>query len=135
MAVELSKAMIEVGVFTGDTERSLAFYRDFLGLPFVAEFSHPGGVQYRLAVGASILKINSSKENPKPPPVGPGGPLGGAGGFRYISFCVKNLEDVVSQAEQLGYKVVNPFTRFSPTVAFAVIEDPDGNSVELFQSE
>jgi predicted enzyme related to lactoylglutathione lyase len=135
MAVKFAKAMIEVGILTGDVERSLAFYRDFLGLPFIGEFKYPGGVQHRMAIGESVLKINYAPDRPKPAPAPGGGLAGGVAGFRYVSFAVEDLAGVVGEAERLGYAVTTPVTWISPTVAYAMIADPDGNCIDLFQPD
>jgi catechol 2,3-dioxygenase-like lactoylglutathione lyase family enzyme len=134
MPLEFSREVIEVGIVTGDPERALTFYRDFLGFPYLNDIRFPGGCYHRLAIGESVLKIIFLEAQPAPTrPVG-GGPTGGAGGFRYVSFPIENLEEIVSEAGKRGYKVAVPVNRHSPTVAYAFLEDPDGNWIELFHS-
>jgi hypothetical protein len=48
---------------------------------------------------------------------------------------VADLADVVGQAERLGYRIAVPLKRPSPTIAMAMIEDPDGNWIELLQHD
>ena len=134
MPLKLSKEVIEVGIVTGNPERALSFYRDFLGFPYLEEIRFPGGCYHRLAIGESVLKLFFLEAHPSPTrPVG-GGPAGGTGGFRYVSFPVENLNEIVSEAGSRGYKVAVPVKEHSPTVSYAFLEDPDGNWIELFHS-
>jgi len=87
-----------------------------------------------LAIGESVLKIVFLEAHPAPTrPVG-GGPIAGAGGFRYVSFPVENLHEIVSEAGKRGYKVAVPVKAYSPTDFAAFLEDSDGNWIELFHS-
>ena len=43
------------------------------------------------------------------------------------------LEEAVKACEDAGYKITVPVTEFRPGVTISMIEDPDGNWVELVQ--
>jgi catechol 2,3-dioxygenase-like lactoylglutathione lyase family enzyme len=131
MTMQFSTPMIEVGIVTDNTDAMLRFYRDVLGLPFLAELKYPGGSQQRFSCGDSVLKLatfDHASKNPSPP----GGPFGGVQGMRYISFMVKNLRQIVSDVRAAGYNVPTEPTEFSAGNSFAFIQDPDGNWIELY---
>ncbi len=134
MTARLTKNAIDVGVVVQDAERSLGFWRDFLGFALDEVKDLPGGAgrQYRLRCGESLVKLLAL---PEPPASGPGGGLRGAGGYRYLTLFVSNLEEVVEGARVAGYRVamepqVSPI--FPNRIAF--LEDPDGNWVEFFET-
>ena len=135
MVAELTKSAIDVGIVVQGEERALGFWQDFLGftLDEVKELPDGGGRQYRLRCGMSLVKLLVLADAPSP---GPGGGVWGATGYRYVTLFVSNLEEIVAEARAAGYRVamepqVSPI--FPNRIAF--LEDPDGNWVELFESE
>ncbi len=62
----------------------------------------------------------------------PGG-IRGSTGFRYFTISVSNLGEVTKECQIAGYKVPVPPTEIRPGVSISMIEDPDGNWVELLQ--
>ncbi|SNR65401.1 VOC family protein [Blastococcus mobilis] len=133
MTVELTKDSIDLGVVTKDPAACLAFYRDVLGLKDLGESPMPGGTMHRLGCGTSVIKLIS----PRKPPAAeaPPGGLRGGTGYRYWTISVSNLPEVVAAAESAGHPVVVPPTELRPGVSIAMIEDPDGNWVELLTGE
>jgi catechol 2,3-dioxygenase-like lactoylglutathione lyase family enzyme len=132
MAVQLTKDGIDLGIVVSDIEKALAFYRDFLGLPY--ERSLPMSkttTLHFLKAGATSIKLWELTE----PPSGAGTtwPLDAQLGMRYITLSVSNLEEVVDGAGD-GVKVLMGATDLMPGVKIAMLADPDGNAVELLQA-
>lgn len=129
MPIELSKASVDLGIVCRDADAMVAFYRDVLGLEHVGEMPMPGGTMHRLLCGSSLIKLVSLAK--EPPAQAPPGGIQGATGYRYWTISVSNIEDVVAECEQAGRPVVVPVTELRPGITIAIIEDPDGNWVEL----
>jgi catechol 2,3-dioxygenase-like lactoylglutathione lyase family enzyme len=129
MGVHLTKDSIDLGIVVTDPERSLAFYRDALGFKEAGEMPMPGGSHmYRLMCGTSMIKlVHHAKELPGPPPGG----INKATGYRYWTISVDNIPEVVADCEAAGYRIAVPTTQLRPGITIAIIEDPDGNWVEL----
>lgn len=75
-----------------------------------------------------VIRRESGFRDPHPP-----GGLIGATGYRYWTITVDNIEEAVKACEDAGYKITVPVTEFRPGVTISMIEDPDGNWVELVQ--
>ena len=132
MTVQLTKDSIDLGIVARDPAAALAFYRDVLGLEDLGESPMPGGTMHRLQCGTSMIKIVSLRRQPEA--FAPPGGIGGATGYRYWTISVSNLRDVVASAEQAGRTIVVPPTELRPGITIAMIEDPDGNWVELLET-
>jgi glyoxylase I family protein len=103
-----------------------------LGLEYLAETPMPGGSMHRLGCGTSVIKLVSLR---KPPPAtAPPGGIGGATGYRYWTISVSNMPDVVAACEAAGRPIAVPITELAPGIKIAIVEDPDGNWVELLES-
>ena len=132
MALAIVKDSIDLGIVTTDAEPMLKFYRDTLGLKADGEMDMPGGGKmHRLACGTTTVKIVVNGREPKAS-AAPGG-IGGATGYRYWTISVSNLAEATEQCSAAGYKVVVPPTDIRPGITISMIEDPDGNWVELLQ--
>ena len=68
-----------------------------------------------------------------PEQANPGGGINGATGYRYWTISVANLEAVVAEAKEAGYQVPWEPREIRAGVSVAMVEDPDGNWVELLQ--
>jgi catechol 2,3-dioxygenase-like lactoylglutathione lyase family enzyme len=128
----ISNAPIEFGVVVSDRDRSVAFYGDVLGLPYLGEIVFPLGRLWRFAIGSAVVKLigyNDPIEALSPP-----GHLR-AVGYRYLTVQVANIDELVAECARAGCPVPMPVTEAAPGVTFAFVEDPDGNRVELVQVE
>jgi predicted enzyme related to lactoylglutathione lyase len=68
-----------------------------------------------------------------PQAANPGGGFSAATGFRYCSFQVTEIEAFVAQCQAAGSQVIVAPTEIRPGVKAAVVEDPDGNTLEFMQ--
>lgn len=132
MPIALTKDSIDLGIVTKDSEALLKFYRDTLGLKQQGEMDMAGGGHMtRLQCGTTTIKIVVNGKDPKAE-AAPGG-LRGATGYRYFTISVSNLNEATDECAAAGYNVAVPPTEISPGVTISMIEDPDGNWVELLQ--
>ncbi len=131
MGVELTKDSIDLGIVVSDPEASLKFYRDTLGFDYQGEMPMPGGVMHRLLCGTSLIKLVSLSQDP--PAAAPPGGIAGATGYRYWTISVSNLDALAAACEEAGYKVAVSPREIRPGIKISMIEDPDGNWVELLE--
>jgi glyoxylase I family protein len=131
---KITKPALDLGIITRDAAPMLAFYQEMLGLKLESVIPMPsGGTMHRLKVGESILKIVQLDKPPAADAV-PGG-IPAATGIRYFTLHISNLQDVVNGSEQGGYKIVVPIKTIRPGVSIAIVKDPDGNWLELLQTD
>ncbi len=133
MGVELSKDSIDLGIIVQDGEAALRFYRDTLGFEHVGDMPMGGGgTMHRLMCGTSLIKVIEYEEE-RPAKAAPGG-IDAATGYRYWTISVSNLDQLVESCEAAGYHVAVVPREIRPGVRISMIEDPDGNWVELLES-
>jgi catechol 2,3-dioxygenase-like lactoylglutathione lyase family enzyme len=133
MGIKLTKDSIDLGIVVRDTEAALHFYRDVLGFEHVGEMPVPGGgTMQRLMCGTSLIKLVSYAKPPEA--ANPPGGLNRATGMRYWTISLSNMEEVVKACEEEGRKIAVPITEIRPGVTIAMVEDPDGNWVELLKA-
>lgn len=132
MTVALTKNAIDLGIIVADGDAALKFYRDTLGFRYEGAMPFPGGgTMHRLWCGDSLIKV--SQPDPAPEAQAPGGGLRGATGYRYWTISVGNLDAVVSACAEGGYRIPVKATEIRPGITIAIVEDPEGNWVELLQ--
>lgn len=131
--MNLTKPGLDLGIVVRDVERSLAFYRDLLGLEVRGDMNVPGvGRLLLLDVGNSTLKLVQLDRGIDVEPE-PGGLRAGAGGMRYCTFSISDLDDVVATCRDAGYRIGMRPTTMGPGVRVAAVEDPDQNWIELME--
>lgn len=108
----------QVVIMSQDTEKSVRFYRDVLGLP--QKESYDG--MFFLEIGETTLMIHPTKE-----PVNPNNSIG-------IEFSVDNVNALVEKVkhEEIGKVVQEPVDR-EWGVREAIVKDPDGYEVWFTQ--
>jgi catechol 2,3-dioxygenase-like lactoylglutathione lyase family enzyme len=138
---------IAVGLVVSDGAHALAFYRDALGLTYEGETPlFDGAVVHQVVSGPSTIKIfvpatiPEAHASPESGATGldPRGALNAimsARGLRYLTIKVADIEEVVDKCRAGGYRIPVPLQEFGPGAWIAVVVDPDGNWVELAQSE
>ncbi len=129
--MKLSKDSIDLGIVISDPAKSLAFYRDMVGMKDAGEMDVRGGKMYRLLCGNSLIKLVKMDREPEGKVVG-GGP-GRGFGLRYFTIHVDDLRGLVAQLESKGVKLLVPPAENRPGVVMAMVNDPDGNIVEFLQ--
>ena len=133
MSIELSKEGIDLGIVTGQADAMLGFYRDTLGLVQEPDTPFPGGgTMHRLWCGKSLIKIVAPDPAPKATP--PPAPIPRSTGYRYWTISVNNITQLTDACASAGYKVAMPVTEIRPGISISMIEDPDGNWVELLHN-
>lgn len=134
MPLKITKDSIDLGIITTDVDAALGFYRDTLGLAPDGEMDMPGGGHMtRLACGTTTIKIVVNAKEPRATSA-PGG-IGGSTGYRYFTISVSNLKAATQECSDAGYKVVVEPTEIRAGITISIIEDPDGNWVELLQMD
>ena len=129
MPLELAGEAMDVGVFVRDVPGCLRFYTETLGLPKAGEVTFPGGrIQHRLQVGKTLLKLMEFTEGA--PPAGPRDRMAQSG-IRYLTIRIRNLRETVAALEAQGVPISVPVREARPGVWIAMVEDPDGNTIEL----
>jgi glyoxylase I family protein len=130
--MQTTGAALDVGVYVRDIESMLRFYCDGLGWPKAGEVTFPGGrTQHRIAVGGSLLKLMQFPDG-EAPPAGPSGRMAQAG-IRYITARVPDLTAAARELEAKGIPLAVPPREARPGVWILMVEDPEGNTVELLE--
>ncbi|MFP6681659.1 MAG: VOC family protein [Gammaproteobacteria bacterium] len=129
MGMKPGKNCIDIGMVVKDIDKSLAFYRDLLGLEKIGEMPLWFGTMHRMGFGDSFVKIIDPNESL--PAVTQG--LDQALGFRYLTFQVTNINEVCEDCEKAGIPFDITKRELMPGVTIAMVQDPDGNVVEFVQ--
>ena len=129
--MKLARDALDLGVFVSDINASLEFYQETLGMKKVGDLEVPFGVLHRLKYGNSFFKLIDPK---KVPPKGPS-ELVNQLGFRYVTFPVTNISEICEALKEKGVKFTIPETELMPGVHIAMVQDPDGNTVEFVQPD
>jgi len=115
-------------VNVSDMSRSVAFYRDTLGIPL--KFESPGWSEFQ--TGASTLALHASA--PKAVESGGGHGAGPTAGSCTIGFSVENLDSTVADLQSRGARFVMPPTdQPAEGIRLAVCIDPDGLGITFAQ--
>ena len=132
MAMKVTKDSIDLGIVIRDSAAQLRFYRDTLGLEHVMDTPLPmGGTMHRLLCGTTLIKLVHLDDMPEA--ANPPGGLPAATGLRYFTVTVANMQDVLDDCEAGGYNVVWKKREARPGVFVGMVEDPEGNWVELLE--
>lgn len=123
-------AFAYTGIRARDLDRSIAFYRDVLGLEFLDRESFPehrGEAAYLKGGSDHVLEVNWYAEDS---PVA--GPYREGEELDHLAFAVEDLEAALRYLEERGHPtVLGPIE--SPAATWAYVKDPDGIYVELFE--
>lgn len=132
MPLNITKDSIDIGLVTGNIDAMNAFYQDTLGLEVEAVLELGGGTRMtRLVCGTTIIKLVTLATTP--PASNPPGGLAGGTGIRYFTITVDNLDAALDECRAAGYNVPMGPRESRPGIMIAMVEDPDGNWVELLQ--
>ncbi len=129
MTLKLSK-LSQVALSCSDLKRTIAFYRDVLGVEFVAEFSPPGLACFRLGPVGLLIEAGATGE------------AGSRHGGNPLYFGVDDIQAAYAElmargvtfdsAPHLIHRDDNgTFGRVGAETWMAFFKDPDGNVLAL----
>jgi lactoylglutathione lyase len=114
-----------VMVNVSDMHRSVAFYRDTLGLPL--KFESPGWSEFD--TGASTLALHAATRAAAAEPALQSGPVAGTCS---LGFSVTSLNNTYAKLRERGARFVMPPTEQpNEGIRLAVCVDPDGLSISF----
>lgn len=132
MTVAIAKSAIDLGIVMRDAGAMTQFYGETLGLLKEGEIEMPGGVvMHRYQCGETVIKLLAPASTPEAS--NPPGGLGGGTGIRYLTISVSNLDEAEVACKAAGSNIVISGREIRPGVRICMMEDPDGNWVELLQ--
>ncbi len=130
--MQITGTAVDVGLYVQDIKPMLAFYCDVLGWPKAGEVTFPGGrIQHRIAAGDSLIKLMQFPDGEAPPAGEPGRMA--RSGIRYFTVRVNDLPGVARELEAKGVTLAVPPREARPGVWILMVEDPEGNTVELLE--
>ncbi len=125
--------VIEIGITVADLDGCSAFYQDVIGLEYLCDLRVGGSLIRRFAHRDAVVKLWQDDETPRlanPPH----GYAGRAAGLRYFTLQIDDVRETVRRCASAGVNIPTPLTEFRPGVPFAVVEDPEGNWLELIET-
>jgi predicted enzyme related to lactoylglutathione lyase len=125
--------VIEIGITVADLDACSAFYQDVIGLEHLCDLRAGGSVIRRFAHRDAVVKLWQDDEAPRlanPPR----GYAGRAAGLRYFTLQIDDVAETVGRCASAGLNIPTPLTEFRPGVPYAVVEDPEGNWLELTET-
>jgi len=123
---------VQIGIVPRDLETSLRFYRDTLGFAYAGPLEViEGRVLHRFEVDGGTLKLLEVPGQPPPERRSPPGPFQSATGIRWMTFTVEDLDGLVARLAGARWQL--PVTELRPGLRVGIVEDPDGNAVELVE--
>ncbi|MCB0993667.1 MAG: VOC family protein, partial [Acidimicrobiales bacterium] len=129
---------LQVGIVPVDLDRSLAFYRNVIGLRYLGP--RPvieGRTLHMFEVGEGVFKLFEAPAGSAPPSASaPPGPFQAATGIRWLTIDTGDTDtDLDEIARRAGADVrwQLPVTEIRAGLRVAILEDPDGNAVELVE--
>ncbi|HBC07705.1 MAG TPA: hypothetical protein DC046_09005 [Rhodospirillaceae bacterium] len=136
-----------MGITVSDLDRSLAFYRDYLGLQVVAEYRDLDTEYIRTLVGEPDQNIDivvlTAPDGMRVELLYYRSHSGAAGsaaravepGRPHVAFSVRNLADLYKRRQEAGCMFKSPPLHSPDGVWVAYAHDPDGTILELVQPQ
>ncbi len=132
-ATPAPRIAVDAGVIVADMDAALAFYRDLLGLPVIADITTSligKGRMVQLQHGASLIKLVQMETAPA---ADTEAGITTTFGYRYITLMVEDMAPIVAQTEAASTPVFLPLTTLGNGAQIYMVEDPEGNIVEFVQ--
>lgn len=121
----------EVGLVSAD--RALVdFLADVFGLEALPATDYPVGTLHRLQSPGAVIKVMVPKQPPKP---ADGEPFLAVKGLRYLTVWTADLDGVVARCTARGGRLLHGPFAYTSDSRLAVIADPDGNTIEVLESD
>ena len=124
--------MLHTMLRVGDLERSLAFYRDLLGMQLLRKKDYPSGrftlafVGYGGEAETAVLELTHNWDTDRYE-IGTG--------FGHVALGVDDVYRTCTELRDKGARIVRePGPMKHGTTEIAFVEDPDGYRVELIQT-
>ncbi len=108
-------------------EKTVAFYRDVLGLRETGRHKSPRGAEME------ILKAPESEEEIELCSYPAAGPVHVQADLTHLAFEVDDLEAFTKQLEKKGVKLSDGPTKSGGGMVFAFVDAPEGYEIELIQ--
>ncbi|GEK88357.1 VOC family protein [Alkalibacterium putridalgicola] len=125
----MSKKMIHTCIRVKNLEKSVAFYKDVLGMEEVRRLDYPEYkftlVYLALPGDGYELELTYNYDQAEPYDLG--------NGYGHIAIGVNDLEDIHEEYSQSGYMVTDLKGLSDGAASYFFIKDPDGYKIEIVQ--
>jgi lactoylglutathione lyase len=121
------KKLLHTRYRVNDLEKTIAFYRDVLGLKEVKRHKSPRGSEL------VFLETPNSEELIEICSFPASGPVTFCSDLTHLAFEVEDLEAFARHSTALGYPLSDGPTASSSGSVFAFIDAPEGYEIELIQ--
>jgi len=144
-----SRLTIDLGCVVSDVDAAVEFYTKAIGFKVAGSFSVDGeyakdvGLTNGTTLNITILTLGEGEDATKLKLMSPGDSAPVANqhittslGFSYITIFVHSMDEAMERLNEAGIKTVakSPLPlpeNLDPSMALALVRDPDGNIVEL----
>jgi predicted enzyme related to lactoylglutathione lyase len=121
----------EVGFVSAD--RALVdFLADVFGLEVLPATEFPVGTLHRLQSPGAVIKVMVPRQTPRP---SDGEPFLAVTGLRYLTVWTADLDGVLARCTARGGRLLHGPVAYEADSRLAVIADPDGNTIEVIESD
>jgi lactoylglutathione lyase len=121
------KKLLHTRYRVNDLEKTVAFYRDVLGLRETGRHKSPRGSEL------VFMKAPESEEEIELCSYPSSGPVQVQADLTHLAFEVDDLEAFAGQLEKKGVKLSDGPTKSSSGSVFAFVDAPEGYEIELIQ--
>jgi len=143
---DFAKSGISVGVVVEDLNKSLDFYLNVIGMVKTGEFGVEGAKAKELGLSngnsfdVKVLKLEDSENAPEWKLMSFGKKathprqnyVPDDTGMQYVTIFVKSMKPLLERIQQHGVKTLGTTpAMLSETLQFVLVQDPDGNFIEL----
>lgn len=125
--MSLARKLLHTRYRVNDLERTVAFYRDVLGLAEIKRHKSPRGSEL------AFLKAPESEEMIEITHFPGSGPVQVQADLTHLAFEVDSLEEFGKHLAKHGLKYSDGPTTTSSGTTFAFIDAPEGYEIELIQ--
>lgn len=143
---DFAKSAISIGVVVEDLDKSLDFYLNVIGMVKTGEFGVEGATAKELGLSSGnsfdvkVLKLEDSENAPEWKLMSFGKKathpkqtyVPDDTGMQYITIFVKSMKPLLERIHAHGVKILSATpSMLSETTHFVLVQDPDGNFIEL----
>lgn len=121
------KKLLHTRYRVSDMEKTVAFYRDVLGLELLRQSTSPRGSQL------AFFKAPGSEEEIEICKFDGSGPVNVGSDITHLAFEVDDIEAFAKHSASKGYPLSDGPTKTSSGSVIAFIDAPEGYEIELIQ--